>query len=59
MIVGGGIAADSAIRGIRESDKQGTIGILSVEKIPPYNRPPLSKALWKNEPDDTIWRNGR
>lgn len=57
LVIGGGIAADSAIHGIREINKQGTIGILTSEDNPPYNRPPLSKALWKNEPEDTIWRN--
>jgi 3-phenylpropionate/trans-cinnamate dioxygenase ferredoxin reductase component len=56
LIIGGGIAADSAVQGIREIDQQGSIGILTSEKYPPYNRPPLTKALWKNEPEDILWR---
>src|SRR5581483_3274054 len=27
------------------------------EPHPPYNRPPLSKALWKGEPEASIWRD--
>jgi 3-phenylpropionate/trans-cinnamate dioxygenase ferredoxin reductase subunit len=56
IIVGGGMTADSAVSGIRESDKTGTIAVFSEEKDPPYNRPPLSKSLWKGEPIDSIWR---
>jgi NADPH-dependent 2,4-dienoyl-CoA reductase/sulfur reductase-like enzyme len=50
------MTADSAVRGIRESDAQGTIGLLSAETDPPYDRPPLTKSLWKDKPVDTIWR---
>jgi NADPH-dependent 2,4-dienoyl-CoA reductase/sulfur reductase-like enzyme len=46
LIIGGGMAADAAARGIRELDKQGTIGILSADTEPPYARPALSKRLW-------------
>ncbi|HUI31315.1 MAG TPA: FAD-dependent oxidoreductase [Candidatus Acidoferrales bacterium] len=56
VIVGGGMAAESAIKGIREVDKSGTIAVFSEEKNLPYNRPPLSKALWKGDPIDSIWR---
>jgi 3-phenylpropionate/trans-cinnamate dioxygenase ferredoxin reductase component len=56
LIVGGGMTADAAVRGIREADPSGTIGLVSAEAHPPYNRPPLSKALWKGEPEATIWR---
>jgi NADPH-dependent 2,4-dienoyl-CoA reductase/sulfur reductase-like enzyme len=56
LIVGGGMAADAAVRGIRELDKDGSIGLLSAERHPPYSRPPLSKALWKGDPEDGIWR---
>src|SRR2546427_7484132 len=31
--------------------------LLSAEPHPPYNRPPLSKALWKGEAEDSIRRN--
>jgi 3-phenylpropionate/trans-cinnamate dioxygenase ferredoxin reductase subunit len=49
LIIGGGMAAASATFGIRELDKDGTIGLISKEEYPPYARPPLSKALWKGE----------
>ncbi len=55
-IVGGGMAADSAVRGIREIDQSGSIALFGNELDPPYNRPPLSKALWKGDPVDSIWR---
>ena len=57
LIIGGGETADSAVRGIREIDKNGSVVILSDEKDPPYSRPPLSKSLWKGKPLDKIWRN--
>jgi NADPH-dependent 2,4-dienoyl-CoA reductase/sulfur reductase-like enzyme len=56
LIVGGGMTADSAARGIRKEDPRGSIAVLGAEPHPPYNRPPLTKALWKGEPLDTIWR---
>ncbi len=56
LIVGGGMAADAAVRGIRERDKDGTIAVLCSEKHPPYDRPPLSKKLWAGKPLDIIWR---
>jgi 3-phenylpropionate/trans-cinnamate dioxygenase ferredoxin reductase subunit len=56
LIVGGGLAADSAVHGIREIDKSGSIGLITREAHAPYNRPPLSKALWKGAALDTIWR---
>ncbi|MCL4560262.1 MAG: FAD-dependent oxidoreductase [Chloroflexi bacterium] len=56
LIIGGGMTADAAVRGVRKIDPEGTIGLISKESQPPYNRPPLSKALWKGKPVDTIWR---
>src|SRR3989475_11312035 len=56
LIVGGGMTADAAAQGIREVDANGRIGLLSAEPHPPYNRPPLSKALWKGDPEASIWR---
>ncbi len=56
IIVGGGMAGDSAVKGIREMDKSGTIAVFSEEKSLPYNRPPLSKSLWKGDSIDSIWR---
>src|ERR1041385_49341 len=57
LIIGGGMTADSAARGIRECDAQGTIGLLSAETDPPYDRPPLTKSLWKDKTLDSIWRH--
>ncbi len=56
LIVGGGMTADAAVRGIRQIDSHGSIGLLSAEKHPPYDRPPLSKQLWKGKPLAEIWR---
>jgi NADPH-dependent 2,4-dienoyl-CoA reductase/sulfur reductase-like enzyme len=55
LIIGGGMAADYAVQGIRSVDITGTIGIVSNDTHPPYKRPPLSKALWKGEPLESIW----
>jgi 3-phenylpropionate/trans-cinnamate dioxygenase ferredoxin reductase subunit len=57
LVVGGGMTADAAIAGIRKHDARGTITLISTETHPPYNRPPLSKGLWKGKPLEGIWRN--
>jgi 3-phenylpropionate/trans-cinnamate dioxygenase ferredoxin reductase component len=46
IILGGGLAGASAIDGIRELDKTGSILLFSEETQLPYDRPPLSKKLW-------------
>lgn len=56
LIVGGGMTAAAAAKGIREVDAAGGIGMFSREADPPYNRPPLSKSLWKGKPVDSVWR---
>jgi 3-phenylpropionate/trans-cinnamate dioxygenase ferredoxin reductase subunit len=56
LIVGGGMTADSAVQGIREIDSSGSIGLISMESDPPYDRPPLTKGLWKDKSLDSIWR---
>ena len=56
LIVGGGMTADAACRGIRDHDADGTIGLVGAEPDPPYNRPPLSKALWQGKDEATVWR---
>jgi len=55
LIVGGGMTADAAARGIRELDEKSLIGIVSGETDPPYSRPPLSKGLWKGQPVENVW----
>lgn len=56
LVVGGGMAADAAAKGIREqlegSGREPTIGILSEEPTAPFPRPALSKKLW-TDPDFT------
>ncbi len=56
LIIGGGMSADAAARGIRKVTSEGTIGMVSAEPNPPYDRPPLSKGLWKGKDPETIWR---
>ncbi|MDU1537178.1 MAG: FAD-dependent oxidoreductase [Cutibacterium avidum] len=53
LIIGGGVAADSAAHGIREIDKDGSIAILSADVDSPYPRPALSKKLWTDP--EFIW----
>ena len=56
LIIGGGMTADAAVAGIRQVDPEGSIGLVSSESHPPYNRPPLSKGLWKGKPLEKIFR---
>ena len=56
LVVGGGMTGDAAVHGIREVDPQGTIAVIGAEPHPAYDRPPLSKGLWKGKPLDSIWR---
>jgi NADPH-dependent 2,4-dienoyl-CoA reductase/sulfur reductase-like enzyme len=46
----------AAIEGIRQVDPNGSIALFSAEPDPPYNRPPLTKGLWKGKPVEKIWR---
>lgn len=55
LIIGGGMTADAAVKGIREVDASGSIGVISSEKDMPYVRPQLSKGLWKGKPVEKIW----
>src|SRR6185436_2940172 len=56
LIVGGGMTGDAAAHGIREVDRSGSIGMIGDEAHPPYDRPPLTKGLWKGKPLESIWR---
>ncbi len=56
LIIGSGMTADAAARGIREIDAAGSIGMIGIENEQPYNRPPLTKGLWKGKTLDSIWR---
>ena len=55
LIVGGGMTAAAAARGIREVDATGSIAILGEEPHRPYARPPLSKALWQGKLEESVW----
>lgn len=49
LIVGAGMTADAAAKSIRKHDAAGSIGIIGDESQPPYERPPLTKGLWKGD----------
>jgi len=57
LVIGGGMTADAAVHGLREVDRQASVGLISAELDSPYNRPPLTKGLWKGEPLESIWRD--
>jgi len=50
------MTADAAARAIRAADPGAAVGLISAEPHPPYARPPLSKGLWKGDPESGIWR---
>ena len=50
LIIGGGMTAGAAVGGIREADPNGSVGLIGADPHPPYDRPPLSKGLWKGNP---------
>ncbi len=56
LIIGGGITADAAARGIRSVDSEGSIGIVSDEADAPYDRPPLSKGMWNGGAEEGLAR---
>jgi len=56
LIIGGGMTGDAAARAIRAADPSAAVGLISAEPHPPYARPPLSKGLWKGDPESGIWR---
>jgi 3-phenylpropionate/trans-cinnamate dioxygenase ferredoxin reductase subunit len=57
LIIGGGMTAAAAVDGIGEVDATGSIGLISAEQDSPYDRPPLTKGLWKGKSLDSIWRD--
>ncbi|MGH8214283.1 MAG: NAD(P)/FAD-dependent oxidoreductase, partial [Rhodanobacteraceae bacterium] len=56
LIVGAGMAGEAAAQALREADADATIGMLGDESHPPYDRPPLTKKLWKDGKEEDIWR---
>jgi NADPH-dependent 2,4-dienoyl-CoA reductase/sulfur reductase-like enzyme len=57
LIVGGGMTAAAAVKGIREADPEGRIVLVGDETHPPYKRPPLSKKLWAGGEEAKIWHD--
>jgi 3-phenylpropionate/trans-cinnamate dioxygenase ferredoxin reductase component len=55
LIAGGGMTAHAAAQSIRELDPRADITVVGAESHPPYARPPLSKALWKGQAEDSVW----
>ncbi len=56
LIIGGGMTAAGAIEGISSLDHTNKIGLITEERYPPYDRPPLTKGLWTGTPVESIWR---
>ena len=53
VIVGAGVAAASAVKGIRSQDPSGTVGVFGAEPDKPVYRPVLTKDLWLKD-DQTL-----
>jgi 3-phenylpropionate/trans-cinnamate dioxygenase ferredoxin reductase subunit len=56
LIIGGGMTADAAVTALAARDPQGKIGLISAESDPPYDRPPLTTGLWKDQDLGSVWR---
>ncbi|HEU0023197.1 MAG TPA: FAD-dependent oxidoreductase [Thermoleophilaceae bacterium] len=58
LLVGGGLAAASCARWLREEGADGSILLVGREPDPPYNRPPLTKEYLRGEEsrDDVLYR---
>ncbi|MGH8126466.1 MAG: NAD(P)/FAD-dependent oxidoreductase [Rhodanobacteraceae bacterium] len=56
LIIGAGMAGEAAAQALRGADPDARIGMLGAESHPPYDRPPLTKKLWKGGKEDDIWR---
>ena len=53
VIIGGGRAAASLIDAYRDAGGDALITVVSADEHPPYNRPPLSKAVLRGEMEGT------
>src|SRR3990170_31992 len=55
LLVGGGVASVRCARTLRRHGFTGSILLVAAEPAPPYNRPPLSKELLRDDlPDDLV-----
>ena len=53
VVVGAGHAGGAVVAMLRQFGWQGAISLIGEEALPPYERPPLSKAWLKGEVDDS------
>ncbi len=56
LIIGGGMTAAAAATAIRELRPNDSIGMVGSDPHPAYNRPPLSKGLWKGDSESGVSR---
>ncbi|HZD17103.1 MAG TPA: FAD-dependent oxidoreductase [Actinomycetota bacterium] len=56
VIVGGGVAGATAAATLREEGFDGRILLIGAERMPPYERPPLSKGYLRGESDHHLVR---
>lgn len=56
LVIGGGVCGDAAVEGIRQVDAKGSIGMINAENEPPYDRPRLTKSVWKDKNLEKIRR---
>jgi 3-phenylpropionate/trans-cinnamate dioxygenase ferredoxin reductase subunit len=55
LLIGGGVASVRCARTLRREGFDGSILIAGAEEVAPYNRPPLSKELLRDElPDELV-----
>jgi 3-phenylpropionate/trans-cinnamate dioxygenase ferredoxin reductase subunit len=55
LLIGGGVASVRCARELRRNGFDGQIVLVGEEPTPPYNRPPLSKELLRDDlPDDLV-----
>jgi 3-phenylpropionate/trans-cinnamate dioxygenase ferredoxin reductase component len=61
LIVGGGLAGQRCAEGLRRHGHDGRLRLVCAEDQPPYDRPPLSKAVLAGdiEPDSVRFRSDR
>jgi 3-phenylpropionate/trans-cinnamate dioxygenase ferredoxin reductase subunit len=62
VIIGGGLAGQRAVKGVRKVDTEGTTALITQESHRPYERPPLSKGYLMGQeavdavfPEDASW----
>ena len=58
LLVGGGVASMRCARGLRRHGFDGSILLVGDEERPPYNRPPLSKELLRDDLEALSRRTG-